>query len=85
MKTFEARVVKGRLVLDAPSPFPDGAVVRLMVVDEGDEDVADLAGPKHAELRAALAKSETEFQAGLGHSLKDLAASRKIVTSRRAR
>ena len=58
---FKARVVNGRLVLDAPTNLPDGCEVHLAVVDSDDLDDEERAA-LHAELDASLAEAE----AGLG-------------------
>lgn len=79
MKTLRAQVVKGRYVIEQPSTHAEGAVVELLVLDEPVEE-ADISGPEHAELRAALAESEAEFESGRGCSLEELVASRKIVS-----
>jgi hypothetical protein len=62
-KTFQARVVKGRLLLDAPSRLPEGTVVRLRVAEsEGDGD--ELDKKERAALHAALKRSWKSAKAG---------------------
>jgi len=53
MKTLRARVLNRRLVLDEPTEFPDGTVLDLTVVDDGDE----LDEEERMALHAALASS----------------------------
>jgi len=52
MKALQARVENGRLVLDEPTPLPDGTVLNL-VLDEGD----DLSDSERQALHDALAES----------------------------
>jgi len=60
MKTLRARVLNRRLVLDEPTEFPDGTVLDLTVVDDGDE----LDEEERMALHAALASSWASAQAG---------------------
>ncbi|MCC7386206.1 MAG: hypothetical protein IT384_30465 [Deltaproteobacteria bacterium] len=64
MKTFEARVVKGKLVIDQPSPYPDGTIVRLLVADLDDDGEDELDDEERAALHAALDKSWKSAKAG---------------------
>lgn len=53
MSPLRARVKKGRLVLDEPTTLPDGAIVDLVVDDEGD----DLTDEERRALHDALSES----------------------------
>lgn len=60
MKTLRARVVNGTLVPEQPTTLPEGAVVDLAVVDEGD----DLDDEDRAALHAAISRSWDSLRAG---------------------
>jgi hypothetical protein len=66
VKTFEARVVKGRLVLDEPSSLPEGTTVRLVAADEEFEfDLEDeMDAEERAELNASLKRGMADVRAG---------------------
>ena len=55
--TFKARVHNGRLVLDAPTDLPEGAVVELVLVDE-------MSDEEREELEGALAEADDDVKAG---------------------
>jgi hypothetical protein len=60
MKTFEARVVKGRLVIDAPSPYPEGAQVRLVAASDPEGEELDANGielPVRVDVRIRTSSS----------------------------
>ncbi|MCC7381171.1 MAG: hypothetical protein IT384_05040 [Deltaproteobacteria bacterium] len=60
MKTLRAKVVKGRLVMDEPTPLPEGMELDLVAADEEDDfDEEELAA-----LHAALDKSWESAKAG---------------------
>lgn len=59
---LRATVKAGRLVLDEPVDLPEGTVVELMAVDQGD----DLEDEDRARLHAALDRSQQDFQSGRG-------------------
>ena len=59
MEAIKARVKRGRLVLDEPTPLPEGAEVTLHVVD-GDE----LEDEERAQLHAALDEAADDADAG---------------------
>ena len=59
MKALKAQVRAGRLILDEPTNLPEGAEVRVALVD-GDE----LDDKERAELHAALLAAEAELDAG---------------------
>jgi hypothetical protein len=60
MKTLRARVVNGTLVPEQPTTLPEGAVVDLAVVDEGD----DLDDEERAALHAAISRSWDSLRGG---------------------
>jgi hypothetical protein len=59
---LRATVKAGRLVLDEPVDLPEGTVVELLPVDQGD----DLDDEDRARLHAALARSQADLLAGRG-------------------
>jgi hypothetical protein len=59
---LRATVKDGHLVLHEPVDLPEGTVVDLMPVDEGD----DLDEEDRARLHAALDRSQRDFLAGRG-------------------
>jgi hypothetical protein len=80
VKTFEARVVKGRLVVDEPSPYPDGTKVRLVAVDDRvaeAELIEELGKEGLAELKASLKRSRADFKARRSVSLERVARERR--------
>lgn len=58
--TITARVRDGRLVVDEPTDLPEGTAVRLLAVDPGD----DMDAAERAALHEALARSESDVEAG---------------------
>ena len=63
MRALKAHVKGGRLVLDEPTNLPEGAEVRVALVDDDELDDAE-----RAELHAAIVASEAELDAGQGVS-----------------
>jgi len=61
MRALKAYVKGGRLVLDEPTNLPEGAEVRVALVDDDELDDAERAR-LHAEILAA----EAELDAGQG-------------------
>jgi uncharacterized lipoprotein YbaY len=61
MKVLRAHVKGGRLLLDEPTKLPDGAEVRVALVDDDELDDAE-----RAMLHAAILEAEAEFDAGKG-------------------
>lgn len=59
MRALKAHVRGGRLVLDEPTNLPEGAEVRVALLD-GDE----LDDRERAELHAAIMSAEAEMDAG---------------------
>lgn len=60
MKTLEARVLKGRLILDEPTELPEGTVLHLAAIDAEDE----LDEQERAALHAALDRSWAGAKSG---------------------
>jgi hypothetical protein len=60
MTGLQARVEKGRLVLDEPTTLPEGTVIELVADDEGD----DLTADERAALHEALVASWKSAEAG---------------------
>jgi hypothetical protein len=60
MSPLQARVEKGRLVLDQPTTLPEGTVVDLVADDEGD----DLTDEERRALHDALSTSWESAEAG---------------------
>lgn len=82
MKTFEARVVKGRLKLDEPSLYPEGSVVRLLVLDETVTEqmlTEEIGEDGLAALKKSLKRSDADFKAGRTHALEEVIRGRRRV------
>lgn len=60
MRVLKAHVRGGQLVVDEPVDLPEGAEVRVVLVDD------ELDDTERAELEAALEESEAELDAGQG-------------------
>jgi hypothetical protein len=60
MSPLQARVEKGRLVLDEPTTLPEGTVVDLVADDDGD----DLSEEERRVLHEALTTSWESAEAG---------------------
>jgi hypothetical protein len=60
MQPLKARVQHGRLVLDEPTDRPDGEIVYLVALDEGD----DLDTEERARLEDSLERSAVQARAG---------------------
>ena len=60
MSPLQARVEKGRLVLDEPTTPPEGTVVDLVADDEGD----DLTNDERSALHDALSSSWRSAESG---------------------
>ena len=67
MRALRAHVRGGRLVLDEPTNLPEGAEVRVALVD-GDE----LDDSERAELHTAIMAAEAELDAGQAITEDDL-------------
>lgn len=67
MLALKARVRNGRLVLDEPTALPEGAEVRVALVDADELEERD-----RAALEAALDEAEAELAAGRVVSEDDL-------------
>ena len=67
MRALKAHVRGGRLVLDEPTNLPEGAEVRVALVD-GDE----LDDSERAELHDAILAAEAELDAGQAITEDDL-------------
>jgi hypothetical protein len=59
MRALKAHVKAGRLLLDEPTDLPDGAEVRVALVDD-----VDLDDSERAKLHAAILAAEDELEAG---------------------
>jgi hypothetical protein len=68
VKTLRAKVVDGKLVPEGPTTLPEGAVVDLAVIDEGD----DLEDEERAALHRALEDSAESFRRGEGVDAEDV-------------
>jgi len=73
-RALKAHVRGGRLVLDEPTNLPEGAEVRVALVD-GD----DLDDTERAELHAAILAAEQELDAGQVLSEEDLWARLRAI------
>ncbi len=63
MEILQARVKNGQLVLDEPTDLPEGTVVRIMVLDE-DEDDDGLTDKQRAALHRSLERGIAQSRAG---------------------
>jgi hypothetical protein len=82
VKTFEARVVNGKLVIDQPSPYPEGTVVHLMVTDEPvtEADLLEEMGEEgFAAFKASLKRSKADVDTGRTYSLEEVVKGRRRV------
>jgi len=73
-QALKAHVRGGRLVLDEPTNLPEGAEVRVALVDGDDLDDAE-----RVELHAAILAAEQELDAGQGVSEEDLWARLRAI------
>jgi hypothetical protein len=73
-RALKAHVRGGRLVLDEPTNLPEGAEVRVALVDGDDLDDAE-----RAELHAAILAAEKELDAGQVVSEEDLWARLRAI------
>jgi hypothetical protein len=74
MRSLKAHVKGGRLVFDEPTNLPEGAEVRVALVD-GDE----LDDDERAELHAAILAAEQELDAGQAVSEDELWARLRAI------
>jgi len=73
-RDLKAHVRGGRLVLDEPTNLPEGAEVRVALVDGDDLDDAE-----RAELHAAILAAEKELDAGQVASEEELWARLRAI------
>ena len=73
-QALKAHVRGGRLVLDEPTNLPEGAEVRVALVDGDDLDDAE-----RAELHAAILAAEQELDAGQAVSEEELWARPRAI------
>ena len=73
-RALKAHVRGGRLVLDEPTNLPEGAEVRVALVDGDDLDDAE-----RAELHAAILAAEKELDAGQVASEEELWAMLRAI------
>ncbi len=73
-QALKAHVRGGRLVLDEPTNLPEGAEVRVALVDGDDLDDAE-----RAELHAAILAAEQELDAGQAVSEEELWARLRAI------
>jgi hypothetical protein len=76
---LRATVKAGRLVLDEPIDLPEGTIVDLVPVEQGD----DLDDEDRARLHAALARSQEDFSAGRGILADQVLAELRAKANRR--
>jgi len=68
MSAIRARVINGRLQLDAPTSLPEGTVLDLVVDDEGD----DLDESERAALNASISRAWASVKAGQGRAASEV-------------
>jgi hypothetical protein len=71
MSGIKARVVNGRLQVDAPTSLPEGTVLNLVVDNEGDE----LDATERAALDSAISRAAASAQAGRVRTADEVIAS----------
>lgn len=71
MSVMRARVINGRLQLDAPTSLPEGTVLNLVVDDEGD----DLDATERAALDAGISRAWASIQTEQGRPAAEVLAS----------
>ena len=76
MKTLQARVKDGRLIVAHPTKLPEGTILDLVVAEEDDE----LDEDERAALDAALEKSWESYQGGRTRSIEEVLE--KLVPAR---
>jgi hypothetical protein len=77
-RSLRATVKDGHLVLHEPVDLPEGTVVDLMPVDDGD----DLDDDNRARLHAALDRSQRDFLAGKGIPAEEVLAELRARSGR---
>jgi hypothetical protein len=70
MTALKAHVENGRVVLDEPMDLPDGTVLRVVAVADGD----DLDDAERAELHAAIREGLEDMKAGRTYAAVDVIA-----------
>ena len=75
--TITARVQNGRLVLDEPTPLPEGSVGELKVID-GDNLDDEERGRLHASIEEGLEDADAGRVISADESLRDLRAMRCV-------
>lgn len=68
MDQIRAHVRNGRLIVDQETDLPEGMVIELVIVDEGD----DLGVEERARLHRALESAWESTERGLGHEAGDV-------------
>ncbi len=74
MRALKAHVRGGRLVFDEPTNLPEGAEVRVALVDDDDLDATE-----RAALHAAIVEAERELDDGRGLTEEDLWARLRAI------
>ena len=64
MQPRKAHVVNAQVVLDDPTPLPEGAAVEIRLVEAEGEEHDNLDDEERARLHAALDRSVGQAQAG---------------------
>ena len=70
MNALKAHVENGRVVLDEPMDFPDGTVLRVVAVADGD----DLDDAERAELHEAIREGLEDMKACRTYAAADVIA-----------
>jgi hypothetical protein len=70
MTALKAHVENGRVVLDEPMDLPDGTVLRVVAVADGD----DLDDEERDELHAAILEGLEDMKAGRTYAATDVIA-----------
>lgn len=70
MTVLKAHVENGRVVLDEPMDLPEGTVLRVVAIADGD----DLDDEERAELHAAIREGLEDIKAGRTYATTDVIA-----------
>ena len=70
MTALRAHVENGRIIVDDPTDLPDGTVLHVMPVNDGD----DLDDEERAELHAAIREGIADMKAGRTHDAAEVIA-----------
>lgn len=76
MNVLRAHVENGRIVVDDPTDLPDGTLLQLVAVNEGD----DLDDEERAQLHAAIREGIDDMKAGRTYDAAEVIAELRTRT-----